>query len=188
MLNAAHNAGIDRIACTPHCKNSFFDHRRIVKNFEALQEYAWYKKIELDLGFEVYWEKLVEIGFENASDLCIGGTNLLLLEFALGSMPAQWQQLIAKFRAQGIQPIIAHPERYQAVQSNLEIAAEMKNLGCLLQLSGNFASGGRLSISRKTALALLKHDLVDYIASDAHCAADYTIYTKALKLAQKIGY
>ncbi|WP_080799563.1 tyrosine-protein phosphatase [Arabiibacter massiliensis] len=185
MLNAARASGIDTIVCTPHCRGSHFDYQRIVDHFEVLSAYARSQGFEMTLGFEVFWENLVSIGLENAPKLCFEGTDLLLLEFGVGSLPPNWQRIIYNLRGQGIQPIIAHPERYRPVQNDLDLAVEMKDLGCLLQLSGNFASGGFRSGSKKTALKLLENDLVDYIASDAHCVADYEDYRKALKIAQR---
>ena len=185
MLNAARNAGIDNIVCTPHCRGSHFDYQRIVNHYDVLSRFAHTQGFEMALGFEVYWENLIDFGLENASHLCIENTNLMLLELSVGSMPVNWQRIIYSLRGQGIQPIIAHPERYRAVQNNLEIAFEMKDLGCLLQLSGNFAAGGFRSNSKRTALQLLENGLVDYIASDAHCVEDYNDYRKALKIAQK---
>lgn len=185
MLNAARNAGIDNIVCTPHCRGSHFDYQRIVNHYDVLSRFAHTQGFEMALGFEVYWENLLDFGLENASHLCIENTNLMLLELSVGSMPVNWQRIIYSLRGQGIQPIIAHPERYRAVQNNPEIAFEMKDLGCLLQLSGNFAAGGFRSNSKRTALQLLENGLVDYIASDAHRVEDYNDYRKALKIAQK---
>ena len=103
----------------------------------------------------------------------------------MASLPPNWQRIIYNLQGQGIQPIIAHPERYRPVQNDIGIAEEMKDLGCLLQLSGNFAAGGFRSNSKRAALKLLENDLVDYIASDAHCVEDYADYRKAIKIAQK---
>ncbi len=185
MLNAARNAGIDNIVCTPHCRGSRFNYARIVKHYEVLSKYAHSQGFDMALGFEVYWENLIDFGIENAPRLCIEGTNLMLLELSTGSMPVNWQRMIYSLRGQGIQPIIAHPERYRPIQDNIEIAQELKDLGCLLQLSGNFAAGGFRSASKRTALALLECGLIDYVASDAHCVEDYADYRKALKIAQK---
>ncbi|MEG1494501.1 MAG: CpsB/CapC family capsule biosynthesis tyrosine phosphatase [Gordonibacter sp.] len=185
MLNAARNAGIDNIVCTPHCRGSRFDYQRIVDHYDVLSRFAHSQGFAMALGFEVYWENLIDFGLENASRLCIEDTNLMLLELSVGSMPVNWQRIIYNLQGQGIQPIIAHPERYRAVQNNLDIAFEMKDLGCLLQLSGNFATGGFRSNSKRAALQLLENGLIDYVASDAHCVEDYNDYRKALKIAQK---
>lgn len=185
MLSEARISGIDDIVCTPHCRSSRFDYHLIVDRYELLRPHAERMGIRLNLGFEVYWEKLAELGLDSAPDLCFGDTNLMLLEFSCGSLPAQWQRIVYELQGRGIQVIIAHPERYQPVQRNLDLAFEMKDMGCLLQLSANFVEGGFRSPRKKTAIELLRNDLADYLASDAHCPADYETYRKALKVAQK---
>ena len=141
--------------------------------------------IRTNLGFEAYWKKLAELGVETAQNLCIEDTNLLLLEFSTASLPVNWQRAVYSIQSQGITVIIAHPERYKAVQDNLDIAYEMKNMSCRLQLSANFVEGGRFDKRRRTAKALLKGGLVDYLASDTHRPEHYAVYTKALHEAQK---
>jgi protein-tyrosine phosphatase len=185
MLHAARNVGINHIVCTPHYRGRNTDRQRVAENYHTLRTFAQKQGFEMALGFEVYWEALADIGAEGALDLCIENTNLLLLEFSCGSLPANWQRIIFDLQGRGIQPIIAHPERYRPIQNNIDIAVEMKNMGCFLQLSGNFAVGGLLSGSRKTAIKLLESNLIDYVASDAHSVEDYADYKKALEIARK---
>ncbi|MDR1185826.1 MAG: phosphoesterase [Coriobacteriales bacterium] len=185
MLHAARSVGIDHIVCTPHYRGRKVDRQRITENYQTLSAFAHKQGFKMALGFEVYWEALADIGIEGAADLCIEDTSLLLLEFSYGSLPANWQRIIFDLQGCGIRPIIAHPERYRPIQNNIDIALEMKNMGCLLQLSGDFADGGFLSSSKKTAIKLLESDLIDYVASDAHSVEDYTSYKKALEIARK---
>jgi protein-tyrosine phosphatase len=185
MLYAARNAGINRIVCTPHYRRRNVDRQRINENYHTLSTFAQKQGVEMALGFEVYWEVLADIESEKIPDLCIENTKLLLLEFSCGSLPANWQRIIFELQGHGIQPIIAHPERYRPIQNNIDIAIEMKNMGCFLQLSGNFAAGGILSGSKRTAIKLLESDLIDYVASDAHSVEDYADYKKALEIARR---
>ena len=185
MLVAAHNAGIDHIVCTPHCRTSSFNLPLIQQQYRAFKAHAAKMGIRTNLGFEVYWKKLAELGIETAPQLCIEGTDLLLLEFSTASLPANWQRAVYSIQSQGITVIVAHPERYKAVQDNLEVAYEMKDMGCRLQLSANFIEGGRFDKRHRTAKALLKEGLADYVASDAHRPEHYALYTKALHEAQK---
>jgi protein-tyrosine phosphatase len=185
MLYAARSVGIDHIVCTPHYRERSVNRQRITENYQILSACAREQGFEMALGFEVYWEALADIGIEKATDLCIEDTNLLLLEFSFGSLPANWQRIIFDLQGRGIRPIIAHPERYRPIQNNIDIAIEMKDMGCLMQLSGNFATGGFLSNSKRTAIKLLESDLIDYVASDAHSVEDYTDYKKALEIARR---
>jgi protein-tyrosine phosphatase len=139
------------------------------------------------LGFEVYWRTLISLGIKHAPELQLGETGHLLLEFDTYALPTNWKRLVYDIQATGLDVIIAHPERYAPVQKNLEIAEDMRRMGCRLQLSANFAQRGMFSASRKTAIALLKKGFVDYIASDAHCAADFRSLPLARDLQGKYG-
>ena len=144
MLVAAHNAGIDHIVRTPHCRHSSFNPGLIQKQYRAFKAHAAQMSIRPSLGYEVFWKKLAELGIDQAPKLCIEGTNFLLLEFSNASLPANWQRAIYPIQCQGITVIVAHPEHYQPVQdNNLDIAFEMKELGCRLQLSTKYMEGGR---------------------------------------------
>ena len=141
--------------------------------------------VRLSLGYEVHWKKLADMGLDAAPDLCIEGTNLLLLEFSNSHLPANWQRAIYAIQGKGVDIVIAHPERYKPVQEDIDVAYEMREMGCRLQLSANFVEGGIFNPRRRTATALLKNGLVDYLASDAHRVKHYATYLKALKEVQK---
>ena len=185
MLIAARNAGIQHIVCTPHCRFDSFNKALIEQQFRAFSAHAAQVGIQATLGYEVHWKKLAELGMDKASDLRIGDSNLFLLEFSNSHLPVNWQRNVYSIQSQGLTVIVAHPERYKPVQDNLDIAYEMKDMGCRLQLSANFVEGGFFDKRHRTAKALLKEDLVDYIASDAHRPEHYAVYTKALAEARK---
>ena len=185
LLQEAKVRGIDQIMCTPHCRWDSFDKRTIQMNFDSLQEYAESQNIKLDLGFEVNWKKLGEFGVELAGSLCLGNTGMFLLEFSDESMPPNWESSVHKLQSAGLLVVIAHPERYRAVQNNLDVAKRMKELGCLIQVSANFMQDGLFGARKKTVMALLKEDLVDYVASDAHRIGDYEKYIQALAYFKK---
>ena len=185
MLIAARNAGIEHIVCTPHCRFDSFNKQLIEQQFRAFSAHAAQAGIQATLGYEVHWKKLAELGMDKASELRIGDSNLFLLEFSNSHLPVNWQRNVYSIQSQGLTVIVAHPERYKPVQDNLDIAYEMKDMGCRLQLSANFVEGGFFDKRHRTAKALLKEGLVDYIASDAHRPEHYAVYTKALAEARK---
>lgn len=185
LLQEAKAQGIDQIMCTPHCRWDSFDKQKVQMNFALLQEYAQGQNIKLDLGYEVNWKKLVEFGIEQARCLCLGNTGMFLLEFSDESMPPNWEASIRKLQSAGLSVVIAHPERYRAVQSKLDVAKRMKELGCYIQVSANFMQESLFGARKKTVTALLKEDLVDYVASDAHRVGDYEQYIRALAYCKK---
>lgn len=185
MLFAAHQAGITGMVCTPHCRGKSFDYDRIVRHYAQLQPYAEKMGMQFDLGFEVYCEKLVEIGIDWAPRLMLGDSGMLLLELNYGTFPPNLSTIIMRLQDMGLQIIIAHPERYVPVQKNIEKALQLRDMGCLLQLSGDFVTDNRRGPRTKAATALLREDAVDYIGSDAHCVADYANFKKAVAFARK---
>ena len=70
--------------------------------------------------------------------------------------------------AEGLTPIVAHPERYAFVAEDDFAPYRLKALGCLLQinkgsLKGNFGRGAYLASNY-----IIKNELADFLASDAH--------------------
>lgn len=186
MLMAAQEAGIDHVICTPHCRWDNFSFAHVRSAYMQLLPHAVQMGMRIDLGYEVYWRKLAEIGIKNAPMLTVKGTNLLLLEMSSQALPARWQHLVYELQYMGLQPIIAHPERYKPVQRNIDVAQKMRETGCLLQVSANFVHGGPFDTRRQTAIKLLKKGLVEYIASDAHRPEDYIYLEKALNIARRV--
>lgn len=185
MLKAAQNAGIDAIVCTPHCRFSDFDAALVRERYEELTDLADSFGIGLALGYEVYWKKLIELGVDQASTFKFNCDNHFMLEFSSGALPNNWERIVYNIQAQGLDVVIAHPERYSPIQKDIDIAYELKEAGCELQLSANFVEGGMFDKRKKTAIKLLKEDLVDYVASDAHSAKDYDYMYEAMRLVEK---
>ena len=185
MLRAAKAAGIDKVVATPHCRWDSFDRDKVERNFDIVADQAFDMGVEMFLGYEVNWRKLLELGIDECSTMNIEGTNLFLLEFSDDSLPPNWQTLVNRVQSRGLQVVVAHPERYAPIQRNVDIAWEMKQMGCYLQLSANFVEDGRFGARRKAATAMLKDGIVDYIASDAHRPDHYAIYTEAMRYARK---
>lgn len=102
---------------------------------------------------------------------------MFLLEFSFGRFDDSWQNVIFEIQQTGLKVIIAHPERYKDIQEDVEVAQQMKNMGCLLMSSANFMDksflNGKGATIKKTTKKLLKEGLVDIICSDAHSAEGY---------------
>jgi tyrosine-protein phosphatase YwqE len=76
--------------------------------------------------------------------------------------------VIFQLRLKGLQPILAHPERYSYYFMNQEQYNRFVDLGCLLQINlisllGYYGEG-----SKKIAEMLLKNNLVSFVGTDMH--------------------
>lgn len=182
MLEAAKRAGVTSIVCTPHCRSPYFDYDAMWDAFELLQAHAG--GFPLTMGFEVNHSKLMELGMQWVPFLQFDGSDEFLLELSSRADKEQFQEYertIFELQGRGLQVIIAHPERYRAVQEDVEVARRLVKLGCKLQASADFVAGGRLGAEKKPAKRLFDESLYSYIASDAHCVEHYDYLAKARK-------
>jgi protein-tyrosine phosphatase len=180
MLAAARRAGVTSITCTPHCRSPYFDFDAMWQAFYQLEDAA--EGFPLQMGFEVNHRKLMELGLDWARVLHFDGSNEFLLELSAGASPstyADYERTIFALQGMGYEVIIAHPERYVAIQRNPELAVELVNMGCKLQASCDFIAGGRLGRERRPAIRMLKDGLYSYLASDAHVPQHYELLARA---------
>ena len=180
MLAAAKSVGIDKVICTPHYKDDTFVEDDIFDAFDWFATVAAQEGVQAFLGYEIHWRKIEDFGVETVADYAIEGTDYAIVEFSAHHDIGQLEQrTLWKIKGSGITPIIAHPCRYASIQSNLTLAEDLKNAGCLLQMSADAVNAPLLSGQRKALKHMLGNGLYDYIASDAHCPEDYEFFAKA---------
>lgn len=179
MFEAARRAGVTSITCTPHCRKPYFDYIPMWRAFRAFESavHAIDESFPLQMGFEVNYRKLMELGLGWAERLHFDGSNEFLLELSTNASPSRfgdYERTIFELQGLGYTVIIAHPERYTAIQRDISIAEELVHMGCRLQVSADFLKGGRLGRERRPAIRMLKAGLYTYVASDAHYPKHYT--------------
>ncbi len=183
MLEAAREAGVTSIVCTPHCRDPYFDYHAMREAFEELRAHAG--GFPLTMGFEVAHTKLMELGVEEwAPYLAFEGGREFLLELDTHCTETDFQdyeRTIFELQGLGLDVIIAHPERYRAIQQNTDIAVRLVRMGCKLQASADFVAGGRFGKEKKPAKKLFDQMLYRFIASDAHRPEHYAYLAAVAK-------
>lgn len=157
MLEAAKQVGITSIVCTPHCRDPYFDFDAMWEAFRLLEQHA--NGFPLTMGFEVNHAKLMDLGIEWAPKLAFQGSNEFLLELSTRATEyhfREYESTIYQLQSVGLDVIIAHPERYKAIQENVEIAYNLVEMGCKLQASADFIVGGRTGAEKKPRQALVR--------------------------------
>ena len=187
MLEAAKKAGVTKIVCTPHYKSRSYSEDDVEDAFEWFGNEAISRGVEAYLGYEIHWKKIMELGIDTVLDHTIADTDFALVEFSFGHDIGQLElRTLWKLKGKGITPILAHPERYASIQKNYDLAHDLKNGGCLFQLSADAVVASMFSARKKAYKYLLKNGKYDYIASDAHCVDDYEDFMKAIKQAPEV--
>ena len=175
MLAAAQAAGITSIVCTPHCRDPWFDFDRMWDAYYQLLPHAA-GKVDLHMGFEVNHSKLMSLGLDWAPKLTFDNGREFLLELSDRCTEfdfAQYERTIYELQGMGYEVIIAHPERYAAIQKNPELAMRLVKHGCKLQASANCEGRNMFDPRRKTSKKLFEMRAYTYIASDAHYVGHY---------------
>lgn len=185
MFQAARAAGITSITCTPHCRDPYFDYLPMWRAFRAFESevHRIDETFPLQMGFEVNYRKLMELGLGWAEKLHYNGTNEFLLELTVSASPSRfgdYERTIWELQGLGYDVIIAHPERYIAIQDNIDLARELVHMGCKLQGSTDFIKGGRFGRERRPAMRMIKEGLYTYFASDAHRVEHYTYFSQVM--------
>ncbi len=185
MLQAARAAGVTSMVCTPHARSPYFDYEHMVAAYNTFAEAAARvtPEVHVAMGFEVAHKKLIQLGVETwAPYLRFAETPEFLLELDTACNAADFQEYertIYTLQGMGYTVIIAHPERYHAIQKDIQIARNLVNMGCKLQASADFIAGGRFGREKKPAKKMFDEMLYTYIASDAHKPEHYTYLAQA---------
>jgi protein-tyrosine phosphatase len=115
------------------------------------------------------------------------GRSILVEISTVGPAPARFAEQLFRLRVGGLRPVLAHPERCAAFQSDDELLEELRRAGVAvaLDLTSLVGAGGRGS--RRVAERMLEHDLVDAACTDIHAAPELPEVEKALQRLRKLG-
>lgn len=174
MIESAWQSGTDCICATPHCcrptgwggywADEILEHLRTLRRAAARNGL----KLELLPGMEVFATPELPKLLREGKLLTLNKSRYLLLEFFFDDEPEGMQEAIDLVWDQGLTPVIAHPERYEAVQREPGLALSWFRSGCILQLNKGSILGGLGRHARQTAWWLLRRGLAHVVASDAH--------------------
>jgi protein-tyrosine phosphatase len=164
ILRQFAESGVDLVVCTPHLAASRAAEAPHARNNALLARLAAAAPASLRLLSG--WEIKLDMPDTDLTDprLALGGSSAILVEFHPYNLPPNTTRELARLRASGVVPVIAHPERYRPCGPAL--VAEWRRAGVVVQVDVPALVGSvRL---RRSAEELLEHGLVDIFASDTH--------------------
>ena len=98
----------------------------------------------------------------------LAGSDYLLVEFFFDEDLAYMDDMLSAIAAQGLTPVIAHPERYEAVQNTPYIIERWFAGGYIIQVNKGSILGRLGRRAAATANWILARGLAHAVASDAH--------------------
>lgn len=119
--------------------------------------------------------------------LRLAGTSFALVEFPYMRVPPRSAEVIFHLKMRGVTPVIAHPERYEGVDGELEVIGEWRRVGGHLQVNCGSLLGRYGERAKATAWRLLGRGWVDYLASDYHARGGLHLAEARARLEEKGG-
>lgn len=99
-------------------------------------------------------------------------TRFMLVEFPSFLIPAESGKVLAQVKELGVTPIVAHPERYDNLDDDLEVLLEWKRSGAFLQVDAGSLVGDFGDSIEASGWKVLELGLGDYLSSDYHARGD----------------
>ena len=179
MLRIAYDSGTRGIVATPHMFLDRFPNTDVLEirdRFERFKEQLesyqaklpYLKEMNVYLGAENYaCEEFLE-ALDQGCVLTLNGSRYLLVEVPFTLPFNQIEAFLDRILATGYLPVIAHVERYAAVQEDPLRMEPFRSRGCVIQVNARSLAGASGSPAKRCAEKLLQEGLLDVIATDGH--------------------
>jgi protein-tyrosine phosphatase len=173
MAKIARDSGVKKIITTPHFKGEpaalesvgLFRHQ-----LRLLQNRLKREHVELELlpGAEVLCVPQTMELAQTGRLPTLGTGRYVLTEFYFDASAGFMDETLHGLRQMGYLPVVAHPERYGAVQRDPELAARWFHRGIVLQVNKGSVLGAFGRRAEDAAVRMLCRGNAHIIASDAH--------------------
>lgn len=177
LMEEAYSQGVRTIVATSHRRKGMFEtpEETIAENFLKVQEVS--KEIADDLtvlyGGELFFTPDILDKLEQRVVPTMNDTRFALIEF---SSMTPWKDIhdaLNRILMLGITPVVAHIERYNALEFDKQRVKEIINMGCYTQVNSAHVLkpkffGDKLKLYKKRAKFFLEENLVHIVSSDMH--------------------
>lgn len=172
MARIAADSGTKILVATPHFGSigDEADPQAILSATKQLQAAVDALGLRLRIlpGMELLCTSGLEQILEQKQYLTLAGSRYLLAEFYFDEALEAMDRMLAMIAARGLIPVIAHPERYGAVQADPDTVQQWIDTGYCIQLNAGSLLGNLGSRAQRTARFLAHNGLAHAVASDGH--------------------
>jgi len=170
-LEAARAEGITRLLVTPHIRSGKYPNEpaALGEAFAAWKKRASGSGIRLALGSEVYYHHALAEDWQAGKLLpCGEGGRYLLVELPVVTRPRGVDEVFYRLRLLGVEPVLAHPERYAWAQRDPHSLGELFESGAFFQVTTHSLVGTFGARVERAAWNFLDRGWIALAASDAH--------------------
>lgn len=172
FIQQLHELGYQKLITTPHVLSGLYPNspETILPKLNELKQALQQQNIPVQI--EAAAEYMVDADFEtyiqSGKPLLTFGENNILIEMSYVSPSTNIEQVIFNLRMKGLQPVLAHPERYNYYHRNFEKYERLKDLGCIFQVNLLSLSGYYGKMVKITAEKLMKNNMIQLAGTDLH--------------------
>ena len=177
MCEAAYSSGTGAIIATPHFDAGIADTTRwraaVGERLSSLKAALMQSSIPIDIypsGEVLVTPELIEPIQKGAAPF-LADSDYMLVEFYFDESLFEIDDMLRRIASFGIRPVIAHPERYFAVQQDREAILRWFQTGYVIQINKGSVLGRLGRGAQSTARWILRRGLAHIAASDAHHAS-----------------
>ncbi|HEV2590961.1 MAG TPA: CpsB/CapC family capsule biosynthesis tyrosine phosphatase [Gaiellaceae bacterium] len=172
LARAAAAEGVATIAATPHVRDDYPTAVERMERGVRLLNADFAEQgigVEVITGGELDLRRLWELDPDDVARFTLGGAGRwLLLETPYRGWPELLPRTVEALRRQGIETLLAHPERNDEVQRDPSRLAPLVGEGMRVQVTAGSVDGRIGDAARRCSFALIELGLVHVLASDAH--------------------
>ena len=174
MARYAWESGSRALIATPHCNHPNMPGNYLSQGLLARMEQLEQVIKDANIGIRIYpgMEVFVTDAFpqllEQQCLLPLAGSRYLLMEFSFDESTDFMEKMLQAAISRGLCPVVAHPERYYAVQWDPGIVRRWAGMGCVIQINRGSIFGRLGQGAYECGWMLLRQGLAHVVASDAH--------------------
>lgn len=164
--------GFTKAITTPHIMHDYYKNNPsgIRKKNAELRDYLIQKdsSFTVECAAEYYFDEYLSDLIQTDEELLTFGDGYFLFETNTFSEPMLLNDLVFKLKVKNLKPVMAHPERYQYLQNNLDRVEDLINRGVLMQVNSLSLVGFYSKPIQQVARQLVEHKMVHFLGSDCH--------------------
>ncbi len=177
LLRSEYSQGVSTVICTPHFKNGemSYDTQKVSSNFDKLQKAAkeQLEDINLYLGCEIMACNDMPDMLKSGKVSTLSDSRYVLVEFYPTTSFQNIESMLSRLLSDGYIPVLAHCERYRCLRKafsrpDVLSMSHLRDMGAYMQVNASSVIGRDF----RFAVSLIEHDLLHFVASDAHNMTD----------------
>ena len=185
-------AGFSMVVATPHIRSVMFPNKRVALE-QAHADFCAATSDRsgmpvLGLGAEHFFDDVVFGLFRDGGALPYPGGHAALVELPPEAIPRGLDRCFFDMKVRGMQPVLAHPERYRPLFKRTDALDPLVDAGALPLLDVMSLVGRYGRRPKGAAERMLKEDVYYAACSDAHRPSDVALVRQAIvRLRELVG-